>query len=121
MSENTSEAQNMIVTGSLVGSPWLDTTESGRKFLLVVIYDRTEDIEYDVAMLNQASAEEITALRHGDVVTIQGDYRPSEVINEETGAVEIRHRIVATEISTDVPELERIEQMSDAQFAVYNE
>lgn len=121
MSENTSEAQDMVVTGSLVGSPWLDTTESGRKFLLVVIYDRTEDIEYDVAVLNQASAEEVTALRHGDVVAIQGDYRPGEVINEETGAVEIRHRIAATEISTDVTELDRIEQMSDAQFAVYNE
>ena len=121
MSENNPEARDMFVTGSLVGSPWLDTTESGRKFLLVVIYDRTEDIEYDVAVLNQASAEEITALRHGDVVAIQGDYRPGEVINEETGAVEIRHRIAATEISTDLTELERMEQMSDAELAVYNE
>jgi hypothetical protein len=121
MSENNPEAQDMTVTGSMVGSPWLDTTDSGRKVLLLKLYDRTDDIEYDVAVLNQASAEEIPTWRHGDVATIQGDYRPAEVINEETGEVEIRHRFAATELSTDVTELERIEQMSDAQFAVYNE
>lgn len=120
MSENRSESQDMTVTGSMVGSPWLGTTESGRNFLVVRIHDRTEDIEYDVAVLNQAQAVKAAALRHGDVVGFRGDYRPGEQINAE-GDVEFKHRLAATEVFTDVPELERIEQMSDAEFAVYSE
>lgn len=73
MSENIPESNEDPVTGSLLGSPRLETTESGREFLMMTIYDRAERREYEVAVLDQASRDQIADLGHGDVVTVRGD------------------------------------------------
>lgn len=121
MSENIPEPEENPVTGSLVGSPRLETTESGREFLMMTIYDRAERREYDVAVLDQASREKVADLGHGDLVTVRGDYRPGAEVNPETREIEIKHRLVARKTFTDFSLEDVPEQMTDQQFTEYSD
>ena len=121
MSENIPESQEDPVTGSLVGSPRLETTESGREFLMMTIYDRSERREYEVAVLDQASRDQVADLGHGDLVTVRGDYRPGAEVNPETRKIEIKHRLVARRTFTDFSLEDVPEQMTGQQFTEYHD
>src|SRR5699024_4870729 len=110
-----------ILTGSSVGSPRLETTESGREFLMMTIYDRSERREYEVAVLDQASRDQVADLGHGDLVTVRGDYRPGAEVNPETRKIEIKHRLVARRTFTDFSLEDVPEQMTGQQFTEYHD
>lgn len=99
VSENTPQEQFETVRGNVLSEARQHRTASGRRYLLLTVEGEREGTsgreQYEVAVVDQMSQQEMQEVQSGDRVTVRGKHRQGDMANEPSGSLTVQHRMVA--------------------------